>query len=448
MHARVSPPFRPEPPRRGLEGDRGVRDPALAYVQTPPSLRVAAGLIAALFVALSLMLLVVPWQQAAVGSGRVIAYAPAEREQLVQAPVDGRLSEWLVNEGDVVELGQPLVQLLDNDPNLVQRLEQQRTSLEDERAATSTQLLRYGAKASALEANIELVIAEYDSKIAELQQKRVGDVAELETAQLNQSRHTVLASEGISSSRKRELADLKARSAKAKLEARDQEIAATRRARDKATRDAESKLASAQAEVEAARTKLAQVDRKLLELDSKLSQQAAQLVTAPRAGTILRLHGGAGGGQVKKGEQLVTIVPSTQSRAAQLYVDGNDMPFVKPGSHVRLVFEGWPALQVVGLPGNNPGTFGGKVAFVDASDDGTGKFRVLIQPDPASPPWPEPDVLRQGVRVKGWVMLGKVRLGYELWRQLNGFPPIPTVEKGEEPMLPSTKKNRAPSALK
>jgi hypothetical protein len=27
------------------------------------------------------------------------------------------------------------------------------------------------------------------------------------------------------------------------------------------------------------------------------------------------------------------------------------------------------------------------------------------------------------VRALGWIQLGTVRLGYELWRQFNGFPP-------------------------
>jgi len=37
--------------------------------------------------------------------------------------------------------------------------------------------------------------------------------------------------------------------------------------------------------------------------------------------------------------------------------------------------------------------------------------------------WPDGRWLRQGTRANGWVMLEEVRLGYELWRQMNGFPP-------------------------
>jgi hypothetical protein len=36
--------------------------------------------------------------------------------------------------------------------------------------------------------------------------------------------------------------------------------------------------------------------------------------------------------------------------------------------------------------------------------------------------------LRQGARAQGWVLLNRVSVGYELWRQFNGFPPTLPVE--------------------
>ena len=95
------------------------------------------------------------------------------------------------------------------------------------------------------------------------------------------------------------------------------------------------------------------------------------------------------------------------------------------GRHVRLQFEGWPAVQFAGWPSVAVGTFGGVVTLVDSSDfNGMGKFRILVVPDPADQSWPEGRFLRQGVRAKGWVLLDQVRLGYELWRRVNGFPPV------------------------
>ena len=49
---------------------------------------------------------------------------------------------------------------------------------------------------------------------------------------------------------------------------------------------------------------------------------------------------------------------------------------------------------------------------------------ILVLPDPADDPWPAEQFLRQGVRAQAWVLLNQVSLGYEWWRQLNGFPPV------------------------
>ena len=124
---------------------------------------------------------------------------------------------------------------------------------------------------------------------------------------------------------------------------------------------------------------------------------------------------------MKAGEPLLTVVPDTNSRIVELWIDGNDLPLVERGDHVRLQFEGWPAVQFSGWPGLAMGTFGGQVRAVDWIDDGVGRFRLMVEPDTMG--WPAAEFLRQGVRVKGWVQLGQVSLGYELWRRFNGFPP-------------------------
>jgi hypothetical protein len=126
---------------------------------------------------------------------------------------------------------------------------------------------------------------------------------------------------------------------------------------------------------------------------------------------------------IRAGEPLLTHVPETRDRAVALKVEGNNASLIVPGRKVRLQFEGWPAVQFVGWPSVAVGTFGGKVAFVDAVDDGHGDFRIVVIPDKADKPWPSATYLRQGVLVHGWVLLEVVPLSFELWRQFNGFPP-------------------------
>ena len=47
--------------------------------------------------------------------------------------------------------------------------------------------------------------------------------------------------------------------------------------------------------------------------------------------------------------------------------------------------------------------------------------KFVVKPDPDEDAWPEQ--LRMGSGIKGWVMLNNVPIWFELWRQLNGFPP-------------------------
>jgi hypothetical protein len=123
---------------------------------------------------------------------------------------------------------------------------------------------------------------------------------------------------------------------------------------------------------------------------------------------------------------------------AELFIDGNDLTLVRKGDKARLQLEGWPAVQFVGWPSVAVGTFGGRVYLVDPTTNDKGQFRVLVEPDPDDAPWPDQEYLRQGVRAQGWILLNRVSIGWELWRQLNGFPPIRDVQdpKASQPLGP------------
>lgn len=125
---------------------------------------------------------------------------------------------------------------------------------------------------------------------------------------------------------------------------------------------------------------------------------------------------------VKQGELLAVLIPDSFRQAVELMISGVDAPLVVEGQDVQLQFEGWPAIQFGGWLEAAVGTFSGKVAFVDARADPQGRFRAVVVPGSDSD-WPPEQVLRQGNRANGWVLLDQVPLGYELWRLLNGFPP-------------------------
>lgn len=163
----------------------------------------------------------------------------------------------------------------------------------------------------------------------------------------------------------------------------------------------------------------------VVKAQTAVSRQQTQLVTAPRAGTILKIFGGDTSTFVKEGEVLVSFAPVATQRAAELFVSGLDAVLVSPGRDVRLSFEGWPSVQFSGWPSVAVGTFPGVVQFVDPAVSLNGRYRVVVAEKP-SQPWPDERFLRLGGRAQGWVLLNEVKLGYELWRQLNYFPPEPT----------------------
>jgi hypothetical protein len=136
---------------------------------------------------------------------------------------------------------------------------------------------------------------------------------------------------------------------------------------------------------------------------------------------VQRILAPQGGVVVKQGQELALIVPETANRAVELVVSGNDAPLLSVGRRVRLQFEGWPAVQFAGWPSVAVGTFGGTIGVIDPGAGEDGRVRIIVFPGEGEE-WPDARYLRQGVRVIGWILLDTVKLGWELWRQFNGFP--------------------------
>lgn len=160
----------------------------------------------------------------------------------------------------------------------------------------------------------------------------------------------------------------------------------------------------------------------LTNAETKLSRQQSQIVLAPRDGVILKVLAGDNSTIVKVGDKLATLAPKLDDPAVELYVSGNDIPLMSKGRKVRLQFEGWPVIQFSGWPAISIGTFGGVISAVDPSISENGKFRVIVKKDP-NENWPDDRFIRHGTKVYGWVILNEVKLGYEIWRQINSFPP-------------------------
>ena len=386
----------------------------------------------AIFVVLVLALLFLPWQQFIRGTGKVVAFDPKERSLVVEAPLSGRVDSIYVLEGQKVSKDDLLFQVVDNDPNLMENLLRQREVMSSQQKAAKAKLQRLEAQAKDLEASVPqaILIAEKQVEAA----KAAKLAADQQFIRIEQLFHD---QRGLVSERDYELAVLQ----------RDKQLAESLKAEASSIKtrlDMNASLEKTLATIESARSDLNKVEKEFSDLVIKINQTGRQTVTAPRDGVVFRVSV-TQGSFVKSSTPMCVIIPDSENLVVEMWVDGNDMPLiqerqvdqdgkvVQEGSPVRLQFEGWPAIQFVGWPSVAVGTFGGEVVFVDATDNGQGMFRVLVAPHPDEIPdgeggiqkvlWPHQPILRQGVLAHGWVLLERVPLWYEFWRQLNGFPP-------------------------
>lgn len=413
-----------------------LKPDAIAASETPAFVSRYVRLFAIMFFVLPILSLFLPWQQNVTANGKVTAYSPLERVQTIDAPVSGIISKWYVQEGSKVNEGDILVEISDIDPLFKDRLEVQRDNLRTKLVAKEDELKSYQVQQQNLISSRDARISAAQFKLDVANQtilaatetissaKATADAAEFQNSRLQR-----LFVDGLVSKRDVELAErdliiahrnlasaqAQQNSAKAEAQSAKAEIQQIRA-------DAQAALDSNTAIINKIKGELADSQNSLTNSEISLSRQNSQKVIAPRAGTIFRLPVNSQSQMIAQGQPLLVILPDTQTRAVELWVDGRDAPLITENSLVRLEFEGWPAIQVPGWADVGIGTFAGKVSFVDPTDNGTGYFRVMILPDENYPDWPSARFLRQGITAKGWILLENVSIGYEIWRVLNGFP--------------------------
>ncbi|TGL73087.1 HlyD family secretion protein [Leptospira levettii] len=411
--------------------------PSYRLVQTALPAQSLAYILTVIFFLSVLILLYVPWQQTTMGFGRVVAYAPLDRQQVIESPISGRVVKWHVHEGTRVKKGDPIIDISDNDPNFITRIREERNALLQRLEAARSREDNIRSRILSLRSSMGSAVSAADSRrmmakdrVRASEQAVDAAKAALKTANLNLDRQKQLWEKGLTSKRTLELAELDHTNAETGLDrARAAYDAAVKEERalnsdtGKVQQDAEASINDAKASLASAQSEVARVLEDLPKLEARLSRQENQEVFAPRDGTIMRILVNPDTQQVKEGDGVAILVPDAEDKAVELFISGNDIPLVGEGRKVRLQFQGYPVLQISGWPETAVGTFGGVVKLVDITDNGSGNFRVLVVPDNEDRQWPSSRYLRQGVRAKGWIFLNRVSVGYELWRRFNDFPP-------------------------
>ncbi len=425
---------------------------SLQRVRTPRLARWVARLLLLGFLLSPVALMFVPWQQTVQGRGQIVAFAPTERKQTVTALVGGRVGKWYVVEGSKVKIGDAIVDINDNDPELSGRLDAQRKFLFSRRKAAEEEVAEQtravGAQEKSLDAAVGAARANRDAAallIDVAKQARKNNEFALTFEQRRFEMFDKLFKDkqfgGLESELNRDEAKMRSDRAATEVKRADAEV---KRA-DAALLTSDSlvlqagatglsTVATTRRDLRRAEQNVFAVERELQEIDNRIERFKARFVKAPSDGVVFRISAEGQVGQfVKEGDELAVIVPDATDRVVELFIDGVDAPLIAAhmeqtgrGPHVRLQFEGWPGVQFTGWPSVATGTFGGRVRQIDPTDDGYGRFRILVEPEEMfeGDRWPEGVYLRQGNQAVGWVFLNRVTLGFELWRQFNGFPPV------------------------
>lgn len=116
-------------------------------INTPKPLKVLPKIILTFLSLITLILIVTPWQQTSKGFGHIIATDPNDRAQNISAPINGRIKKWYVKDGSVVKKDDKLVEIVDNDPLILERMRSERDAkkrkFEVTQIASQTSKLNY-----------------------------------------------------------------------------------------------------------------------------------------------------------------------------------------------------------------------------------------------------------------------------------------------------------------
>ncbi len=388
--------------------------------------------------------LFLPWTQNIRARGSLTSLSPDQRPQTIHAVIPGRIEEWYVQEGQLVEAGDTILRISEVkqeyfDPRLLERTQEQITAKELTSRSYQEKVNSLDAQIDALSQAMRIKLEQGTNKIRQAQLNVQSDSirvvaarTEIKVARDQLQRGEEQFGEGLISMVELERRRVQEQRANATfidaenklLEARNEllnaelEIGGIRN-------DYRDKLSKAEGEKFASLSQMytteAEVTKMQVDLASYTVRTGNYIIRAPQKGYITRAVKSGVGELVKEGEPLISVMPARFDLAVELYIEPMDMPLVNTGQKVRFMFDGWPAIVFSGWPNTSYGTYGGKVVAIDNLISPNGKYRILVGPDPADKPWPES--LRVGAGAVGMALLKDVAIWYELWRQLNGFPP-------------------------
>ncbi|WP_025764264.1 HlyD family secretion protein [Dyadobacter tibetensis] len=390
------------------------------------------------------LILFLPWTQNIKARGDITSLYQEQRPQNINSPISGKIVRWWVKEGDVVQKGDTILQLSEIkedylDPDLVGRTQEQVVAKEgaiqyyQQKARTS--LVQIEALKKAQELKSKQLLNKLDQLNSKLDAERADLIAvenELKLLKDQYERQEKMFAQGLVSQTQLQQRNASYQNALAKRISAQNKIAQTQQEilnnqieQNAVEQEYLEKISKAEGDRLSSMGNMVSGQGEKAKLENMASnyriRNGMYIILAPQDGQIVQANKAGIGEILKDSESLATIVPTRVNYAVEMYVRPVDLPLISVGQKVRFMFDGFPAIVFSGWPESSYGTFGGKVVAFENTISKNGLFRVLIAEDASDKPWPSQ--LKMGTGAQGIALLKNVPIWYELWRNINGFPP-------------------------
>ncbi|MCB0696509.1 MAG: HlyD family efflux transporter periplasmic adaptor subunit [Chitinophagaceae bacterium] len=385
--------------------------------------------VAGIFVTLAIIIFL-PWTQNIRARGSVTTLRQEDRPQELNSIIPGKIVKWYVKEGDFVNAGDTIVQLAEIkdeylDPQLTQRISEQIVAKKSSIRAYNDKIAATRAQITALEKALEFKLQQLKMKVTSDSIEAVAATNALKIADEQYKRQLVMRDSGLVSKVQLEQRNQKYQDALAKATGTEIKYSNSLIELSQIRQEYAEKIMKARSEIAATESYVAVSEGELSKLNNQYTNytiRAGQYyLKAPQDGQVVKATKAGLNEIVKDGEKLVQIVPGKVQHAVEIFVRPVDLPLLSVGTEVRFLFDGFPAIVFSGWPNTSYGTFTGEVAAIESSVSSNGKFRVLVKEEKQKKPWPPG--LTIGAGASAIILLNDVPIWYELWRNINGFPP-------------------------
>ena len=396
------------------------------------------------FILLIIIGLFLPWTQNIKSKGTITSLYQEQRPQEINSPIPGKIVKWWIKEGDFVKKGDTILQLTEIkgdylDPLLVNRAQQQVDAKKGSIEFYKEKIKSATSQIEALKIGKRLKTEQIENKLEQLNNKLAAEKAEYEAVKNEYElvkdqfeRQEKMFKEGLVSQTQLQQRNISFQNILSKKIATENKLAQTRQEilnnkleKNGIEQEYTEKISKAEGERFQSLSQISMSEGDVAKLENSVTNYSIRngmyIILAPQDGQIVQAKKSGIGEIMKDGDHIAKIVPSRVNYAVEMYVTPVDLPLISKGQKVRFLFDGYPAIVFSGWPKNSFGTFGGVIVSFEHSISDNGLFRVLVAEDPEDRKWP--DQLKIGSGAQGITLLKDVSIWYELWRNINGFPP-------------------------